>query len=126
MINTSGTAAPHMRAIKIDPDHCTVELIDVSPEEVSNVLRSELTETLDFEEDHCLVIDDGNRAQDHPTCFRLAKGGRPYFGPVLVMGLQHGNWASATLKPASLTTRIIWEEWDARTERYTEAVAVMS
>ncbi|MFZ1686682.1 MAG: hypothetical protein WAU70_04635 [Flavobacteriales bacterium] len=114
-----------MRAIKIDPDHCTVELIDISSEEVPGVLGSELIETIDFQEDHCLIIDDGGRAKEHPTCFRFTKGGRPFFGPVLVMGLQHENWAPATLKPASLSNRIIWEEWDARNERYAEAVAVM-
>ena len=114
-----------MRAIKINPDTYTVELIDVSSEEVATVLGTEHIETIDLDADHCLVIDDGGRAHEHATCFRFAKGGRPYFGPVLILGLENGNWAPATLKTAALNSSIIWEEWDARTERYAEAVAVM-
>lgn len=113
-----------MRAIKIDPDKCTVELIDVEPGEVATVLRSERTETVDFEDDHCLVIDDGGRSQDHPTRFRFNNGPvwRPFFGPVLILGISSGNWASATLEPGPVSARIIWEEWDQRKERYAEPV----
>jgi hypothetical protein len=115
-----------MRAIKIDPDKCSLKLIDIEPGEVANALGTEHIEAIDFQADHCLVIDDGGRANQHSTCFRFAKGGRPYFGPVLILGLENGNWAPATLKTAALNTSIIWEEWDARTECYTEAAAVLN
>jgi len=113
-----------MRAIKIDPEKCSLKLIDIEPGEVANALGTELIDTIDFEKDHCLVIDDGGRVYQHSTCFRFAKGSRPYFGPVLILGLENGNWVSATLKIAELKSNIIWEEWDANTERYAEALSV--
>ncbi|MEO8069181.1 MAG: hypothetical protein ABI599_15895 [Flavobacteriales bacterium] len=128
MSNTIGTAATNMRAIKIDPDQCSVELIDVDPADVAHVLRSELTETIDFEEDHCLVIDDGSRSADHPTRFRFNNSTvlRPFFGPVLIMGLKHGNWASASLDAGPVSARIVWEEWDPLAQRYGEPAVVLN
>jgi hypothetical protein len=99
-----------MRAIKIDPEKCSLKLIDIEPGEVANALGTELIETIDFEKDHCLVIDDGGRVYQHSTCFRFAKGSRPYFGSVLILGLENSNWVSATLKIAELKSNIIWEE----------------
>lgn len=113
-----------MRAIKIDPEKCSLKLIDIEPGEVANALGTELIETIDFEAGHCLVIDDGGHAFEHSTCFRFIKGGRPFFGPVLILGLENGNWVSATLKIAELKSNIIWEEWDARTGRYAQALTV--
>ncbi|MBP6574794.1 MAG: hypothetical protein KA230_10110 [Flavobacteriales bacterium] len=111
-----------MRAIKIDPEKCSLKVIDIDPIEVTNTLGTELIDTIDFEKDHCLVIDDGGRAYVHSTCFRFAKDSRPFFGPVLILGLENGNWVSATLKIAELKSNIIWEEWDACTEQYAEVL----
>lgn len=113
-------AASTLTAIKIDPDACTVELIMVEPEAVAHVLRSVLTETIDFENGHCLVIDDGNTFADHPSRFRFARDitQRPYFGPVLILGLANNNWAHATMNLNAIRSRIIWEHWDQRHRRY--------
>jgi|GEM_PF-3451842 len=110
----------HMRAIQIDPEHRNVEVIDVEPANVAGVLRSSLIETIDFEQGHCLVIDDGSRTTDHPTRFRLASGpvGRPFFGTVLILGIEHGNWIPATMEAKAVSKRIIWEEWDQGEQRY--------
>ena len=115
-----------MRAIKIDPDHRSVELIEVAPEAVAEVLHSALTETLDFEGEHCLVIDDGSPIAEHPTRFRFANGPvhRPFFGSALILGVASGNWAPATMNARRLKTRIIWEAWDRRKQRYARPTTV--
>ncbi|HMC97243.1 MAG TPA: hypothetical protein VKG92_06310, partial [Flavobacteriales bacterium] len=93
MIEHNQPVVERMRAIKIDPDRCSVELIDVEPDDVAGILGSERTDTLDFEKDHCLVIDDGSHTTDHPTRFRFAGGAvdRPFFGSALILGSEHGN-----------------------------------
>lgn len=109
-----------LTAIKIDPDTCRVELIQVEVDEVAHVLRSTLTTTMEFKRDNCLVIDDGSPTEDHPSRFHF-KGTalkRPFFGPVLVLGLVNGNWASTTLPLKDIRESIIWEQWDAELKGY--------
>ena len=108
-----------MRALRIDPYQCTVRTIDVEPDKVARALGTETTETIDYEPAHCLVIDDGDVLPLHPARFRFANGPqRPFFGPALILGIEHGNWAPATMNPARIKARIIWETWDRATQRY--------
>ena len=108
-----------MRAIKIDPYKCNVRSIEVEPDTIARALGSEITDTIDFEQMHCLVIDDGDHHPDRPARFRFTNGPeRPFFGPVLILGVEHGNWIPATLSPERLKARIIWEEWDSSTQQY--------
>ena len=113
-----------LRAIKIDPDARSVGPIDVDPEAMAAVLASQLTDTIDFEAGHCLVIGDGDTARDHATRFRFVNGplDRPFFGPVLILGLASGNPAPATMNLQRLRARIIWETWDKRHRCYAEPV----
>lgn len=109
-----------LTAIKIDPDTCRVELIQVQADEVALVLRSALTTTVEFKRGNCLVIDDGSFTAAHPSRFRFKDDAikRPYFGPVLVLGLLHGNWASTTLPVKGVRRNIRWEQWDVARKGY--------
>ena len=115
------TAKP-LTAITIDPDSCRVELIQVEADEVGDVLRSTLTETIDFESGNCLVIDDGSPTEDHPSRFHFEGDAlqRPYFGPVLVLGSVNGNWASTTMPVDEIRSRVVWEHWNPALQRYGE------
>ena len=114
------TATAPLRAIMIDPDTRRVDLIEVEPDAVAMVLGSALSDTIDFEDGHCLVLDHGGGSAEHSTRFHLAKdrARRPYFGPVLILGLAHGNWTHATLPLDAIRARITWEHWDAHHQRY--------
>jgi hypothetical protein len=112
-----------MRAIIIDPDQCSVLPIEVEPLAVPETLGAEITATIDFEKRHCLVLNDGDLASGHPARFRFANGpARPFFGPVAILGMQHGNWGPATMGLRDVKARIIWETWDSRRQRYATAV----
>lgn len=115
-------AAKPLTAIKIDPDPCLVELIQLEAGEVAEVLGSTLTGTMDFEDGQCLVIDDGLAVAAHPARFHFDDDvlQRPYFGPVLILGLENGNWASTTVDVESIRARIVCQHWDRRHERYGE------
>ena len=111
-----------MRAIKIDPDQCSVLPIEVEPLAVAETLGAEITATIDFEKGHCLVLNDGDLASGHPARFRFANGpARPFFGPVVILGIECGNWSAATMAPHRLKARIIWEQWDGTTQQYAES-----
>jgi hypothetical protein len=111
---------PIMHALFIDPDHRTVEVIQVEHEEVSGLLHTQHTVSVDLDADHCLVIDDAEQRVERTARFRFGKGPveRPFFGPGLVLGLKHGNWASATVDADAFTALILWETWDIQEERY--------
>ena len=123
MKNTeTDTAIKPLTAIKIDPDACRVDVIEVEPHEVATVLRSTLTDTVDFGPANCLVIDDGSPTAAHPSRFHFEDDvqHRPYFGAVLVLGLVHGNWTSTTALVEDIRSRVIWEHWDPAAEHYGE------
>ena len=125
---TDGTktrvAPKPLTAIKIDPEACRVDIIQVEPDEVAGVLRSKLTDTVDFEEGNCLVIDDGNPTADHPSRFHFDDAAlqRPYFGTALILGLANSNWASTSMEVEGIRTRVIWEHWDRQLRCYAEPV----
>lgn len=108
-----------MRAIRIDPEQGNVERIDVDPADVAQVLGVSETDTIEFEDQHCLVIQDGDHTTEHPARFRFTRGpARPFFGPALILGVEHGNWTPATMDEQGVIARIIWEEWDSGQEGY--------
>ena len=111
-----------LRAIRIDPDQCSVALIEIRLAEVTGALGSEILETIDLDNGQCLVIDDGTLTPTHrPKRFRLANGpARPFFGPALILGIHHLNWTSTTMPLETVEASIIWEEWNSEEERYTE------
>ena len=117
-----GTETRPLTAIKIDPDTCLVELIQVEPDEVADVLRSAVTDTIDFEEGNCLVVDDGNGSTEHASRFYFADDvlQRPYFGPALILGSVNSNWTSTTLDLEDIRNRVIWAQWDPTTQGYEE------
>ena len=123
-----GTETRPLTAIKIDPDTCRVELIQVEPGEVADVLRSAITDTIDFEEGNCLVVDDGNSSAEHPSRFYFADDvlQRPYFGPALILGSVNSNWTSTTLDLEDIRNRVVWEQWDRTTQGYEEPLAEMA
>ena len=88
-------------------------------DEVAALIRSERTETIDLDDDHCLVIDDGGQAMDHATRFRITGGSlRPVFGKALVLGFERGSWASVVMTPQAMESRLVWEIWDEETQSY--------
>ena len=109
-----------LNALMIDPQRCTVESVQVEPEAVPALLGTAHTSTVEYAKEHCLVMDDGEHETEHPARFRFMGKtmDRPFFGPVLVFGSEHGNWASATLTPAEVKDRIIWEHWDRAVQTY--------
>ncbi|MFZ1615723.1 MAG: hypothetical protein WAT41_00040 [Flavobacteriales bacterium] len=115
-----GTEIRPLTAIKIDPDTCRVELIQVEPGEVAHVLRAAVTETIDFEEGNCLVLDDGNSSTEHPSRFHFVDDvlQRPYFGTALILGSENSNWTSTTLDVEDIRGRVVWEQWDRKSEEY--------
>ncbi|MGV9013459.1 MAG: hypothetical protein ACOH13_12770 [Flavobacteriales bacterium] len=123
-----GTETRPLTAIKIDPDTCRVELIQVEPEEVADVLRSAVTDTIDFDEGNCLVVDDGNSSTEHPSRFHFADdvGQRPYFGTVLILGSVNSNWTSTTLDLEDIRSRVVWEQWDRTSQGYAEPALEMA
>lgn len=124
MTNDPETTTPValLRAIKIDPDARSVGPVEVDPDAFAGTPLSQPTETIDFEPGHCLVIAQGVPGADHATRFRFANGpvDRPFFGPVLILGMASGNPTAATMNPQQLRARIIWEVWDKRQRRYAE------
>jgi hypothetical protein len=113
-------AVTPLRAIKIDPDERSIQLISILPDAVAAALRSDTTSTIDFDKDHCLVMDDGTHTPEHASRFRFIKGPvtRPFFGPAIILGNEHGNWTPATLELAPLKAAIIWEKWDRAVQDY--------
>ena len=108
-----------LEALRIDPDRRVVERVDVAHDAVATLLRSERIDTVEFIAGHCLVIDDGGSTDGDPNRFSFADGpNRPFFGQALILGVEHGGWASATLDPKALRERIVWEVWDRDEERY--------
>lgn len=118
--NEPTVAVVPMRAIKIDPDERSIKLIDILPDAVAAAIRSDTISTIDLDKDHCLVMDDGSHTAEHASRFRFAKGSmtRPFFGPAIILGSEHGNWKPATLEPGPLEAVIIWEKWDRTVQDY--------
>lgn len=108
-----------LQVLRIDPDRRVVERVDVAHDAVATLLRSERIDTVEFIAGHCLVIDDGGSTDGDPSRFSFADGpSRPFFGQALILGVEHGGWASSTLDPKALRERIVWEVWDRDEERY--------
>jgi len=109
-----------LRAIKIDPEERSIRVIDIMPDAVAAAIHSDTTSTIDLDKDHCLVMDDGSHTAEHASRFRFTKGPltRPFFGPVIILGSEHGNWKPATLELAPLKAAIIWEKWDRAVQDY--------
>ena len=109
-----------LNALLIDPQRCTVESVVVDPAGVPALLGTMHTSTVEYTGEHCLVMDDGEHETGHAARFRFMGKtmDRPFFGPVLLLGTAAGNWASATLTPAEVKARIIWEHWDRAVQNY--------
>ncbi len=109
-----------LRAIMIDPEDRSIRLITILPDAVAATLRSDTISTIDLDKDHCLVMDDGSHTAEHASRFRFAKGyvSRPFFGPAIILGIEHGNWVPSTLEVAKLKAAITWEKWDSTTRDY--------
>ncbi len=119
-LNDPAVAVVPLRAIKINPDDRSIQLVTIVPDAVASAIGSDTTSTVDLDKDHCLVMDDGSHTAEHASRFRFAKGNttRPFFGPAIILGIEHGNWISATLEVAPLKAAIIWEKWDRAAQDY--------
>lgn len=119
-MNEPLVAVVALRAIKIDPDERSIKLVNILPDAVAAAIHSDSISTIDFDKDHCLVMDDGSHIADHASRFRFTKGSltRPFFGPAIILGSEHGNLMPATLELAPLQAAIIWEKWDGAVQDY--------
>lgn len=103
-----------MQALLINSKDRTVELVEIEPGSMANLLGTVRIDTVDLDEYHTVLIGDDLRYADHPFRFRFARGSqlRPFFGPALIVGLTNGNWTHVTLDAMELQPHIIWERWE--------------